>query len=122
METLIIVSGTGSVLIMTRMWDVLLETPLFQSDFGEGIFISNLYITYMDYTIIVLFLFPAKFVTVGWGSKETQFHGSEGKDARGKKEVQATLASWDDKKARIVWRADGLYFAINAVDPSAGST
>ena len=64
--------------------------------------------------------FTAKFVTVGWGSKETQFHGSEGKDARGKKEIQTTLASWDDKIARIVWRADGLFFAINAVDPNAG--
>ena len=26
-----------------------------------------------------------KFVNVGWGAKETQFHGSEGKAARAKK-------------------------------------
>ncbi len=62
----------------------------------------------------------AKFVSVGWGSKETQFHGSEGKGARSKKEVQSALAEWDDKGTRIVWRADGLFFAVNAVDPSIG--
>lgn len=28
-----------------------------------------------------------QFVTVGWGKKETQFHGSEGKQARIKNEV-----------------------------------
>lgn len=37
METLVIVSETGNVLMMTRTWDVLSETPLFQEDFGEGI-------------------------------------------------------------------------------------
>ena len=33
----------------------------------------------------------AKFVTVGWGKKETQFHGSEGKEAAKRKvEVSET--------------------------------
>ena len=36
METLVIVSDAGNVLMMTRTWDVLCETPLFQEDFGEG--------------------------------------------------------------------------------------
>ena len=61
-----------------------------------------------------------EFVSVGWGSKETQFHGSEGKDSRTKKEVQGRLADWDDRAPRTVWRADGLYFAVNAVNPSLG--
>ncbi len=61
-------------------------------------------------------------MSVGWGSKETQFHGSEGKDARSKKKIECTLADWDDKQTRIVWRADGLFFAINAVEPSMGSS
>ena len=60
-------------------------------------------------------------MSVGWGSKETQFHGSEGKDARSKKKIESTLADWDDKESRVVWRADGLFFAINAVEPSLGS-
>lgn len=99
METLVIVSEAGNILLMTRTWDVLSETPLFQEDFGE-----------------------AKFVSVGWGSKETQFHGSEGKHARGKKEIVQFLADWDDRKARIVWRADGLFFAVNAVEQHSGNT
>ncbi len=70
-------------------------------------------------TFIIIFI--AKFVSVGWGSKETQFHGSEGKDARSKKKIESTLADWDDKETRVVWRADGLFFAINAVEPSLGS-
>lgn len=68
-----------------------------------------------------LTVFLAKFVSVGWGSKETQFHGSEGKDARSKKQVDCTLADWDDNGTRIVWRADGLFFAINAVEPNMGT-
>ena len=67
-------------------------------------------------------IFSAKFVSVGWGSKETQFHGSEGKGARNKKEIQSSLLDWDDKRTRIVWRADGLFFAVCAVDPSFGNS
>jgi hypothetical protein len=36
METLVIISETGNVLMMSRTWDVLQEVPLFQQDFGEG--------------------------------------------------------------------------------------
>jgi len=44
----------------------------------------------------------AEFVTVGWGKKETQFHGSEGKDAATKKEViQHGVRTTDDGKPRI---------------------
>lgn len=72
-------------------------------------------------TLINLTFFSAKFVSVGWGSKETQFHGSEGKQARGKRDIAQSLAEWDDSRARIVWRADGLFFAINAVEPHSGN-
>lgn len=69
--------------------------------------------------ILILFSL-AKFVSVGWGSKETQFHGSEGKHGRSKKEIESKLADWDDKNTRVVWRADGQFFAVNAVDPDLG--
>lgn len=36
METLVIISETGNVLMMSRTWDVIQEAPLFQQDFGEG--------------------------------------------------------------------------------------
>ena len=47
---------------MTRDFDPITEVPIHPSEFGE-----------------------AAFVTVGWGKKETQFHGSEGKQAAAKK-------------------------------------
>ncbi len=130
METLVIISETGNVLMMSRTWDVLQEVPLFQQDFGEGeiyfyfILLLNKYIIYIYIYLKFLtfiIIFTAKFVSVGWGSKETQFHGSLGKDARSKKKIESTLADWDDKETRVVWRADGLFFAINAVEPSLGS-
>lgn len=34
---------------------------------------------------IYMVCFIGKFITVGWGKKETQFHGSEGKQAAQKK-------------------------------------
>ena len=34
-----------------------------------------------------------KFITVGWGKKETQFHGSEGKQAAQKKMLVCTQCS-----------------------------
>jgi len=41
-------------------------------------------------------------VTVGWGKKETQFHGSEGKQAAVRKEaVGSAVAATDDRLARI---------------------
>ena len=47
-------------------------------------------------------MFAAEFVTVGWGKKETQFHGSEGKQAAAKKEaVQLGVKDSDDHKPRI---------------------
>lgn len=36
METLVIVSNAGNVLLMSRTWDVIQEVSLFQEDFGEG--------------------------------------------------------------------------------------
>ncbi len=44
-------------------------------------------------------------MSVGRGSKETQFHGSEEKGAGSIKIViQSTLAEWDDEGTRLVWR------------------
>ena len=47
---------------MTRDFEPLSEVELDQEAFGDG-----------------------QFVNIGWGAKETQFHGSEGKAAREKK-------------------------------------
>ena len=41
--------------------------------------------------------FPAQPITVGWGKKETQFHGSEGKQAAVKKQEVCTVNSFFKK-------------------------
>lgn len=58
-----------------------------------------------------------EFITVGWGKKETQFHGTEGNQAAKQKldmgiEVNANEC---DRKISIVWRGDGEYFAVSFV-------
>ena len=62
-------------------------------------------------------------INVGWGSKQTQFHGSLGKAA-----AQAPAASSlstvgispdDDLLTRISWRGDGTLFVVSAVSPAA---
>lgn len=50
-------------------------------------------------------------VNVGWGKKETQFHGSEGKNKRVVKEVVGDGDNVDDT-INVCWRSDSLLFAI----------
>lgn len=60
-------------------------------------------------------------INLGWGSKQTQFHGSLGKAAA--QAPSQTLAESiagspdDDGLPRIAWRADGAFFAVSAPMP-----
>ena len=52
-------------------------------------------------------------VNVGWGAKATQFHGKAGKAAR---EVNQEAPETTDKNdLKVVWRDDGMYFAVSFV-------
>jgi elongator complex protein 1 len=62
----------------------------------------------------------SQFVNVGWGSFETQFKGSQGKNAV-KEKFDDKSFDWDDKKARICWRSDGEYFVVHFIDLSTNS-
>jgi len=57
-------------------------------------------------------------VNVGWGSKQTQFHGSLGKTAA---QVPTTSSAGsspdDDELPRVSWRGDGAYFVVSALSP-----
>lgn len=64
-ELLVLVTKDMNMVLM-NMFDPINEVNLFKEDFGEK-----------------------EFITVGWGKKETQFHGSAGKHARVKSEVTA---------------------------------
>ena len=63
----------------------------------------------------------ADFVNVGWGKKETQFHGTEGKEAARARAIErGTLSSADDGRVRVVWRGDGQMLAVSYVTTSGG--
>lgn len=61
-------------------------------------------------------------ISIGWGRKETQFHGSVGKQAALTRVqvTQALVPGRDDLRARITWRQDGQYFAVSSVDEGDG--
>ncbi|XP_018425490.1 PREDICTED: elongator complex protein 1 [Nanorana parkeri] len=98
-ELILLVTGQQTLILMTKDFEPISEIPIHQEDFGEG-----------------------KFITVGWGKKETQFHGSEGKRAAQRKvlSVQPALP-WDDQLPRITWRGDGQLFALSTICPQTGS-
>lgn len=54
----VLVTKDLNLILMSCTYDPLNETNLLSEEFGEK-----------------------QFITVGWGKKETQFHGSEGKQA-----------------------------------------
>ncbi|XP_077387627.1 elongator complex protein 1 [Festucalex cinctus] len=98
-ELVILTTGQESVIMMTKNFEPITEFAIHQDDFGEG-----------------------KFITVGWGKKETQFHGSEGKQAAQRKVQDVKpAAEWDDRRPRVTWRGDGQLFAVSAVCPSTGA-
>jgi elongator complex protein 1 len=58
---------------------------------------------------------------VGWGSKQTQFHGSLGK-AAAQIPTAAVVGSSpdDDTLPRINWRSDGTAFVVSSLSPDSG--
>ncbi|XP_078070069.1 elongator complex protein 1 isoform X2 [Mustelus asterias] len=98
-ELVVLTTGQKTIIMMTKDFDPITEVGIHQDDFGEE-----------------------KFITVGWGKKETQFHGTEGKQAARCKPAEIQPAfPWDDKRSRITWRGDGQLFAISAICPVTGS-
>ncbi|MCI4381664.1 hypothetical protein PGIGA_G00254560 [Pangasianodon gigas] len=98
-ELVTLCTGQETIILMTKDFEPITEVAIHQDEFGEG-----------------------KFITVGWGKKETQFHGSEGKQAAQRKatEVQPAVP-WDDRMPRITWRGDGQLFAVGAICPQTGA-
>ncbi|KAJ3023810.1 hypothetical protein HKX48_000944 [Thoreauomyces humboldtii] len=97
-ELVVVVTGTGTLLEMTKDFEVITEAPIHVAATGEAVQVN-----------------------VGWGRKETQFHGSEGKEAatrpRPDAASSAVLSTTDDLRPRISWRGDGTLFACSTVDP-----
>lgn len=77
---------------MNSFYDVIAESSLDDSAFGDQ-----------------------EFMTVGWGKKETQFHGSEGKQAAVIKQEIPVIENFEemDSSVLISWRGDGELFAVS---------
>eukprot|EP00041_Stephanoeca_diplocostata_P031828 m.1002163 g.1002163 ORF g.1002163 m.1002163 type:complete len:1524 (+) comp24034_c0_seq14:173-4744(+) len=106
-ELFTLVSGTGVLFLMTREFDVLHEEPIESTEFGAD-----------------------SPINVGWGKRETQFHGKAGKPSTQAPTPVADVP-FDDDCPRVSWRGDGEYFVTSsrsaqpqndAAGGSAGST
>ncbi|KAG1812305.1 pol II transcription elongation factor [Suillus variegatus] len=82
---LVMITGDENLILMTSTFDVLSEAPLHTEDFGEDAPIN-----------------------VGWGAKETQFHGSIGR-------AHLKASPHDDGLPRVSWRGDGAYFVVSSL-------
>ncbi|CAK7209101.1 Putative elongator complex protein 1 [Sporothrix bragantina] len=98
-EVLALVTMGGNLILMSRSFDTIGETPLTPAD-----------------------LAASKHVSVGWGKKETQFKGRGAAKAMRDPTIpeiidDGTLSTVDDVSAvTISWRGDGEYVAVNAVE------
>lgn len=76
---------------------------------GIAIFINH-YLSYL------LLYYSDQLLTIGWGSAETQFQGSVGKQSTDKQErhkmAQPIRTNFDNKSVLISWHADGNLFAV----------
>ncbi|KAG6878289.1 hypothetical protein C0992_008296 [Termitomyces sp. T32_za158] len=92
---LAVVTGDDKLILMTATFDVLSEAPIHTIEFGDDAPIN-----------------------VGWGSKQTQFHGSLGK-AAAQAPAQTLVGSSpdDDSAPRISWRGDGAFFVVSSLSP-----
>lgn len=97
-ELVLLATGQQTLIMMTKDFEPIMEHQIHQDDFGEN-----------------------KFITVGWGRKETQFHGSEGRPAAFQVQMIESALPWDDQKPQITWRGDGQFFAVSVVCPETGA-
>lgn len=88
-EIVVVVTEDLRCVVLNSVYDILADTNLTESGFGEE-----------------------EFVNVGWGKKETQFHGSEGKHARNAIETGVPITELVDKRCQIRWRGDSAYFVV----------
>ena len=61
-------------------------------------------------------------INVGWGSKQTQFHGSLGKAAtQAPSTSKIGISPDDDNLPRISWRGDCAFFVVSSLSPASGT-
>ncbi|EDV26443.1 uncharacterized protein TRIADDRAFT_22184, partial [Trichoplax adhaerens] len=99
-ELVLLSTAESKIIMMTKDFDVITEISSQTEDFGEN-----------------------KPINVGWGKKETQFHGSAGKPkvGDGMEKAPVPVADWDDGLSKLSWRGDGQYFVCNVVNQTTGA-
>ncbi|EDO37251.1 predicted protein [Nematostella vectensis] len=96
LELVVFTTGENTVIMMTKDFDPITEFPIHTAEFGQD-----------------------EPINVGWGKKETQFHGSAGKPSTETLKPTVTPSfPWDDHHCRISWRGDGQYFVVSAIEPA----
>ncbi|KAK6627847.1 hypothetical protein RUM44_010326 [Polyplax serrata] len=96
-EVIALVNGVDNVIVLTNDFDPVSEVNLHGADFGEK-----------------------QHITVGWGKKETQFHGSLGKYAAQAKPEEVLFEN-TNTEVRISWRGDAEYFVVSSRNPETNS-
>jgi len=90
-ELYLLATRRGTVIVMTRDFDALTEVDTARGGKVDG-----------------------QFVSVGWGKKETQFHGSLGKTAAAAGQRLCRSSPYDDpQRVSLTWRGDGELFAVS---------
>ncbi|OZJ05806.1 hypothetical protein BZG36_00877 [Bifiguratus adelaidae] len=94
-ELVVMTTGSGTLLQMTKDLNVITEFPIQTTELGE-----------------------VQSHNVGWGKKETQFHGSEGKAAAQRKLDLSSvgISEDDDQLARVSWIGDGSLYCCSDID------
>lgn len=112
MSTLTGIPGDNKLMLMTSTFDVLSEVPLHTEEYGEGKGQAT-----KDPKRLLMHPPSDVPINVGWGSKQTQFHGSLGKAAAQVATNSDNIGSSpdDDEIPRISWRGDGAYFVVSAL-------
>lgn len=95
-ELLAVVTRADTLILMSRDFEPITEAALTPED-----------------------LKASKHVSVGWGKKETQFHGKRAKALRDPTMPESVdegrPSPLDDGRVSVSWRGDGAFFAINSI-------
>lgn len=87
------------------------ERIILLTEHGQVTLVTECFEVLNNFNINEINLAEKILVNVGWGKKETQFHGSEGK---AKRVVNEVIGDGDDadNSINVCWRSDSLLFAI----------
>jgi elongator complex protein 1 len=122
-EERIEIVGSVDAGITAARWSPDEELLAISTKVNTVVFMSRSFEGITDVTMTGEDLKASNHVSVGWGKKETQFHGRGAKALRDptmpEKVDEGVLSSNDDMKATISWRGDGAYLAISTIEAGA---